>query len=486
MQRSWSNQPADKSICVGEVGMVGGLLKSASSTALFAALGLIALGAGAPAAKAADLGGDCCADLEERVAELEATTARKGNRKVSLTISGQVTTAVMYWNDGNRHDVYIVDPPVAGGTLFNLNGKAKISPALSAGFHIQIGLDNGGRSHQVTATDDDGGAPGDTTMVMKLANWYLDHKSLGRVTVGRITTATSGISGINLGGTSVIATVNIGYWQRSFSATNDATGGLLAGTWTNLLGGATVNSSTLSRANAISYASPTFGGFSVAAAWGEDNVWDAALRYAGEFSGFRVAAGIGYINNSSGLNEVTPDQDDCALPAAGKTATCRPSQWKGSASILHVATGLFATGAYVRQDNASQTKTSQGALIERPDTQLFYLQGGIAKNWTGLGNTVFYGEWARVDDGATGRLAPAFGGLNNFVFISDSTATVWGLGVVQHIDTAAMELFLSFRRYSADITGCDTSGGGACPGPTPGVAPIADFDVVMGGARIKF
>ena len=39
---------------------------------------------------AADLGGDCCADLEERVAELEATTARKGNRKVSLSIYGQV------------------------------------------------------------------------------------------------------------------------------------------------------------------------------------------------------------------------------------------------------------------------------------------------------------------------------------------------------------------------------------------------------------
>jgi hypothetical protein len=167
------------------------------------------------------------------------------------------------------------------------------------------------------------------------------------------------------------------YWQRSFSATNDATGGLLAGTWNTLLGGATVNSSTLSRANAISYTSPTFGGFSVSAAWGEDDVWDAALRYAGEFSGFRVAAGVGYIANSSGLNEVTPDQDDCALPAAGKTATCRPNQWKGSASILHVATGFFATGAYVRQDNASQTRTLQGTQIERPETQLFYLQGGI-------------------------------------------------------------------------------------------------------------
>ena len=40
-------------------------------------------------AKAGDLGGNCCADLEERVAELEAATVRKGNRKVSITVSVQ-------------------------------------------------------------------------------------------------------------------------------------------------------------------------------------------------------------------------------------------------------------------------------------------------------------------------------------------------------------------------------------------------------------
>ena len=122
---------------------------------------MIALGAGAPAAKAADLGGDCCSDLEERVAELEATTARKGNRKVSLTISGQVTTALMAWDNGASSDVYVVDPPTAGGTLFNLTGSAKISPSLSAGFHIQIGLDKGARSHQVTQSDDDAGGGDD-------------------------------------------------------------------------------------------------------------------------------------------------------------------------------------------------------------------------------------------------------------------------------------------------------------------------------------
>ena len=51
-------------------------------------------------AQAADLGGDCCADLEERVAELEATTARKGNRRMSLTVSGQVNRTILYWNGG--------------------------------------------------------------------------------------------------------------------------------------------------------------------------------------------------------------------------------------------------------------------------------------------------------------------------------------------------------------------------------------------------
>ena len=47
------------------------------------------------AANAADLGGNCCADLEDRIAELEATTARKGNRKMSLTIYGQVNAAIL-------------------------------------------------------------------------------------------------------------------------------------------------------------------------------------------------------------------------------------------------------------------------------------------------------------------------------------------------------------------------------------------------------
>ena len=63
------------------------------------AAGLLASGLNfGSSAQAADLGGNCCADLEERIAELEATTVRKGNRKVSLTISGWVAEQVMWWD----------------------------------------------------------------------------------------------------------------------------------------------------------------------------------------------------------------------------------------------------------------------------------------------------------------------------------------------------------------------------------------------------
>jgi hypothetical protein len=415
--------------------MIGGLLKSVSGAALFAAVGIFAVG-GVPAAKAADLGGDCCADLEERVAELEATTARKGNRRVSLTISGQVTTHIMAWDDGDDSNTYVVDNTAgAGGSGFGFAGTAKINPNVTAGFDLALGVSSGARSNQVSQTDDDGGATGDTNIAVLRANWYLDHKTLGRITVGRINTASAGATAVDLGGAGVIANVNLSYWNGGFQSG--------VGTWSALLGG-NVGGSALSRANGVMYSTPTFGGFSASVSGGEDDYWDAALRYAGEFSGFRIAGAVAYTSNVGGFGEFGG--------IGGETSTLEPDSWKGSASILHVGTGLFLTGAFVNQDYNTT----------RPDTTLWYVQGGVSKNWFGLGNTVLYGEYGNVEDGLA----------------AGSSADVWGLGVVQHIDAAAMELYLAYRRYSGDanveidevVRNVDAN----------------DFDVVVGGARIRF
>src|SRR5262249_28228827 len=74
--------------------------------------------------KAADLGGDCCADLEDRVAELEATTVRKGNKKVSVTLYGQVNRSFLFWDDGHEKNTYSVDNNYES-SRFGFKGNAK-------------------------------------------------------------------------------------------------------------------------------------------------------------------------------------------------------------------------------------------------------------------------------------------------------------------------------------------------------------------------
>src|SRR5450631_3222173 len=99
-------------------------MKKYSLGALVAA-GLLVGGLTASSASAADLGGNCCADLEERIAELEATTARKGNRKVSLTVSGWVNEAVFLWDDGTERNIYVGTNTIEQ-SRFRFNGEAKI------------------------------------------------------------------------------------------------------------------------------------------------------------------------------------------------------------------------------------------------------------------------------------------------------------------------------------------------------------------------
>ena len=107
-------------------------------TNLALVLGVVGLFAATPASSA-DLGGDCCADLEERVAELEATTARKGNRKVSLTISGWVNEAVFWWDDGTEKNVYVGTNSIEQ-SRFRFLGEAKIDKDWSAGYILEIGI----------------------------------------------------------------------------------------------------------------------------------------------------------------------------------------------------------------------------------------------------------------------------------------------------------------------------------------------------------
>ncbi|MGB6347642.1 MAG: porin, partial [Methyloceanibacter sp.] len=106
--------------------MTEGLRGTASLMAMAALLTMTgALVAVSNSAQAADLGGDCCADLEERVAELEATTVRKGNKKVAVTLYGRMNRVVNFWNDGQESNAYVLNSSYSS-SRFGMKGKAKI------------------------------------------------------------------------------------------------------------------------------------------------------------------------------------------------------------------------------------------------------------------------------------------------------------------------------------------------------------------------
>ena len=404
----------------------------------------------APDARAADLGGDCCADLEERLAELEATTAGKGNRKVSLTVSGYVAKQIMFWDDGVEKNAYITDMGPTQASNFRFSGSAKIAPGWTTGYMIRI---QDLTSNPMSLNQDIVSAgPG---LNVQMSHWYVASESLGKVAVGKnVLASKSAAMFTDLSGTQIIANYVLfdggGFYLRQNGALRkDLTWGAFGycysqqRPWGGDCDGIVMNG--------VRYDSPTFAGFSVSASWGEDDDWEVAGRYQGELGGFKVALGAGFSSNTDESTQPPPvslHKDSDFFQAGGY--------------VQHLATGLFLHAIYGREDNNNQT-TLQG--FTEPDTHQWYVKGGIRRQWTPLGHTILYGEFAQYTD----QLSPAALAAG----ATGSELSRWGFGAVQEIDAASMSLWIKFRQQEVSITG-------------PGLGGMDDFRYVSVGSLINF
>jgi len=407
-------------------------------------------------AAAADLGGDCCADLEQRIAELEATTVRKGNRRVSLTLSGQISRGILFWDDGRRQDAYVVNN-ATDETLFQLTGTATISPAWSAGYSILIKLDEG-RSDTVSQSD----AKGGSVITLWENNWYLENKVLGRLTVGRASRSTDGVPESDLSQATSVAWVAVEDNSGGFSLrrANGALAGVAWGDLINHLNGDT--------ANVVHWDSPELAGFTVSASWGEDDIWDVATFYAGKAAGFQLEAAAGY----SGITDTS-----------GDFATVKQSIVVGSASILHVASGLNFTIAAGQQSFDAKALDADGLYRKPQDGKFLYLKAGWLAKLSSLGATAFYGEYGRWQDFLSVTDAGVVASLDASgvaARIAGDKVDIWGFGVVQHIDTASMDFYLGYRNRSVSFDLADSAGSRVR------ASRIKDFQTIMAGALISF
>lgn len=421
-------------------------------------------------AAAADLGGSCCADLEERIAELEVTTARKGNRQFSLTLAGQVNQALLYWDDGHEDNVYVVGNK-NDQSNFSFAGEAAFAPGWKSGYEIVLRLRDTLSDSVDQDTDDD---PDATQFQLWQSHWWIESEKHGKVSLGlasRVsdTAPERDLSDAGVAGYAGVQDVGGGFILRR---TDNALATLVWGDVYNHFNGDT--------ANIVRYDSPTLAGFSFAASWGEDDIWDVGMSFAREGGGIIVEAAVAY----------TESTDENGIDGGGDIPN---STVVGSFSVLHKASGLNLTMAGGHREFDVAVEDADGGLRRSADAKYVYTKVGWLAKLNGLGPTAFYGEYGWFKDyvsagiDAAGIASLSFTGEANVCaaagdacLVTGNVAQVWGLGVVQHIEEAEMQVYLGWRRHSAEFDLVDRDGNGVS------AAGIEDFDTLIGGTKIAF
>jgi hypothetical protein len=419
-------------------------------------------------------------DLEDRIADLEETDARRGNKNVSLSISGWVNRMLLAWDDGASKDVYIVDNTSSRSRL-EFEGAVKIARGWGAGYILSFGMDDKA-ANDVDQLDQSG----ESQIELRESAWWVRSNDLGTVTVGHTSPATDNIILKDVGGimpgAANIATMGGGFYLRGADTYEQGPNGLITGTLSTTLndisGGASVD--TLRR-DVVRYDAPRvssqWGNVDLAAAWGEDDFYDFAGEYGINYNDWKFRFGAGYLRDTT--------------ESTGRTNTKRDrEEYKGSASLIHVPSGLFATAAYVRRefngfDASSQAvfgENTQGLVTprgsNRPPLEYLYTAFGVRRPYWSIGDTSIYGEYAEVDDAITGLREAS---LRE---VTDSELTMFGAAISQDIDAASMDVYAGFRYYTFDTEGVQFRTATGVTGQSP--APLTDLVLGYAGTRIKF
>lgn len=320
---------------------------------------------------------------------------RIGNENTHIQVYGQFDPALLFVDDGRYTDAYFVDDNNASprfgiqfettfenGVTFGANYKAQYDPFSSA-----------------IVSQENGGAPDWDRYLTRNAEIHAFGPA-GRFWAGQGSMASDYTAEVDLSGTSV----------AGYSSVGDLAGGQLfrfrgGDLSDHNVGEAFRNYDGLSRKLRFRYDTPELAGFTLSASWGKQvipkeegpNVWDAALRYTGEFGALRIAGAAAYGNKGDGLD-----------------------RYDGSVSALYVPSGISLTVAAAYDEDSS---SQNGSYV--------YGKLGYQRDFFAAGTTAF-----SVD---------AYGG--NDILLPGTGSTSWGLQAVQDLDYYNAQVYAGYRVY---------------------------------------
>jgi predicted porin len=403
----------------------------------------------------------------------------------------------VWWDDGVEQNVY-VGTNFVEQSRFKFTGEAKIDKEWSAGYILELGVAASPQNQWNQLTDESTNLNplNQSGVIVRKSNWFIKSKTFGQIAVGQNGTATYHL----LDDADSTLTRNVddaegaAIFQSTFQLRHNGqqigpAANLNPLRWNDVLRG--FNNSTpgdSARRDVIRYDSPNLHGFVISGAWGEDDLWDAAVTYKNDSIGdFSVLARIGYGESTDPGTQIGPGAAGTAIPTSyviGGTSCISSStttastghfecQWGGAgATVQHKPTGLFVYGGWGKQSIHVNDNPVTTANLVDPDSTVWFIQPGIERKFFSLGKTNIFGEYRHDDAGS--NPGKTVGASINF----------WQAGIIQNVEAADTSFYVVYQHADGDISGnAVTAAASAAP---TGKTSLDSFQEVITGAKINF
>jgi len=417
------------------------------------------------------------------VAPIPAAPVSAGGDRVRLSLSGQVNRMLLYGNDGQASAVRNVDNNNSS-TRLRVVGEAQVNPTASGGINIETEL-RPNSSATTTLTQNLPQPASAASFTVRQAEAYFQDTRYGGVRLGFGSTASYLAVQNDLSGTAVASYVNVSdfdggfaFRQRGSANVPAARGGLVfspAGSYGPSVASVFNDIDGLGRDDRVRYDTPRYKGFQLATSVADGGAFDVALRYAGEYNGAQLVAAVAYADavarthltlgtvaglpgagaNLYGYAGVPTGANGTAVlgtatsPASGDVSANGSKQVDGSASLL-LSNGLNFTVAAGYRDTTYRDPQDRHLT----PTMLFGKVGYRVNLFPSLGITAMSVDYTR----------------NDALQFSGDRAQSYSAALVQNIDGAATELYLSGRVQTLHRT----------------YATYNDLIAIGFGARVRF